>query len=100
MKIISDESLLSKIYKMQETVLKKLANIPIGSYEYNQCLAQFNMIAEFKHMVNGEPVAYDIEAVLNELDKMRAKPMELVYDIPLIDHIYEIVRNGGGKSSV
>ena len=43
------------------------------------------------------PTAYDVEAVLNKLDNMRAKPTELVYDVPFIDHIIEIVRRGGVK---
>ena len=41
--------------------------------------------------------AYDVEAVLNELENMRAKPAELVYDVPLIENIIEIVKKGGVK---
>ena len=43
------------------------------------------------------PTAYDVEAVLNELENMRAKPAELVYDVPLIENIIEIVKKGGVK---
>ena len=41
--------------------------------------------------------AYDVEDVLNELENMRAKPAELVYDVPLIENIIEIVKKGGVK---
>ena len=52
---------------------------------------------EMKLCVDACDTAYNLEAVLNELDKLRTKPMELVYDVPLIDYIYEIVKSGGKK---
>lgn len=52
---------------------------------------------EMKLCVDACDTAYNLEAVLNELDKLRTKPMELVYDVPLIDYIYEIVKSGGMK---
>lgn len=50
-----------------------------------------------ERIINEQPTAYDVEAVLNELENMRAKPAELVYDVPLIENIIEIVKKGGVK---
>ena len=57
----------------------------------------FHFPEYFEDIIKKHPAAYDLEAVLNELDNLRAKPTELVYDVPLIEHIIEIVRNGGKK---
>lgn len=97
MKLKNAESLYKKVALWEEQTRNELLKLQRDSYEYKRNNFRLNAITEFKHMVFDEPVAYDLDAVLNELDKLRAKPMELVYDIPLIDHIYEIVRKGGKK---
>ena len=55
------------------------------------------MMYEVADMIEDAPIAYDVDAVVNELDKIKAKPTELVYDVPLIESIIEIVRKGGKK---
>lgn len=47
-----------------------------------------------QHLVTDIPTAYDIDKVVEQLEEMTDKPMELVYDVLLINHIIEIVKGG------
>ena len=38
-----------------------------------------------------------IDKVVEQLEEMKAKPMELKYDVPLVEAIIEIVKKGGNK---
>lgn len=44
--------------------------------------------------IDEQPTAYDIDNVVEQLEEMTDKPMELKYDVPLIKHIIEIVKGG------
>lgn len=57
-----------------------------------------NEAFELREDVKNAPTVFDVEAVLDELEEMRSKPMELVYDVPLIDSIIECIRKGGVKN--
>ena len=54
----------------------------------------------FIDMVEKQPIAYDVIDVIKELDELRAKPTELVYDVPLVNSIIDIVRKGGINNNV
>lgn len=46
--------------------------------------------------VLGLTYSKQIDNILKRLDEMKGKPTELVYDVPLINSIIEIVKEEGG----
>ena len=46
-------------------------------------------------LIDHQQTAYNLDKVMGELEQLRNKTMELVYDVPLIDTIIEIVKRGG-----
>lgn len=49
---------------------------------------------EVDDLVKHIPTAYDVNKVVKQLEEIKAKPIELVYDVPLIDSIINIVKAG------
>ena len=84
-KVVALERGNDKMNKMMECYINPTAFL--DGVTYGMGLAQ--------KVVCGQPTANDIDKVVEQLEEMKAKPMELKYDVPLIEAIIEIVKKGG-----
>lgn len=51
-------------------------------------------LSDVEKCLDNAPVAYDIHKVMRQLEEMKKKPMELQYDVPLIEATIRAVKSG------
>ncbi len=48
---------------------------------------------EVDYIINNLPTAFDFDGMMKDLERMKCKPMSLVYDVPFINGIIETIKS-------
>jgi len=98
--LISRKALYQELARLEELAMNRFLDTPTSSPCYNRYNAQLNERTSLKHMIADAPIAYDVDKVIEELERngekmSTAKLPHCYYKTIGVKKVIDIVKGGG-----